>query len=1739
MQTMKNPHKLFNTDGQIFHGTSTTSGDFNTFIDIATITGNNGSGPTIDLKLFYNRNFIDYIFGNWSLNFTHAIYQHTENHYTSTTDKRGEVFLNNGESWRWDGEGDISTPSVLVKPSHDGFIITQKNGEITVLESIKDFTTVEAQWNMDDLLITHYLPTKIISPSGETLTLKWSNHNYTMQNGANSTTPQLDSISDKSSTLLTVRYSTNQQENSVTFDIYPNTANHHSHTLDIESFLNPDDDSEKHFGIVKSVQTNPQRTQNFSYFISPRKFLSPRALLNLKKITHTSGIIETLEYTDDYISSHTIKNANFTNIQKNSFSYKTTPHGYSTKLVNSDNNHIESFFDNDNQQTKQILSHNGHTTTTSTKRTLKKSNNTNTPDTIEVLTTTTYENPSRQSRTEEIKVTLDVLGNIVSKIENGVVTEWTYYRGMPKEETLVKAETYTDISGVVAKVALIGDYLHPIGWGFLLFGKAGLTWGTREIRTVTHSPFVTSGGRITYNLPVDIGCPGDPNYFRTYVESEKVYTVQNGQRVDLQWTFYGYDTLPVKGNLVKGPAVKPTTKLTIRNPVTNGKALTSWQNGSMTLERTSYVTDVNSPHHGRISSTSQRILDASGNEVPNSKVATTFAYSLAGEQLTTHTTIIAGNALSDTQSETIQLLTGQLMESVDTKGNKTTYRYDADGRLIEQTLFASDPRATAPTRFSYTDSTSESTVTQTSPLNEQIRNVYDSMGRLIRSQRLHSDNWTWLTLTEIAYGMQDNEETITDYDYRPDGSQLFSHTRHTRYSSSGVRTEWANGLSKGSEYDPVSQQHSEWTAQNDKYTGSVSKIIDEPGGGQREEEFLFANDQLISSRTRVLNVLGQLVEESSSESPTRQYRYDAFGRLTHITVDDVVTVNDYPAHILSQGASTARLESRGQIVALGTQSIDSRGRITATTLGGQSTSYSYVDNENWGKASRSSNRTATQSNTITFESDFDPSTRKATETVTGGVRSHNNNTSRVTYVYSLQGLLLNETDAFGNTSDYVYNDTGQLVGLTNSTLRASFSYGVLGRLEHETLTDLTTYKTLTTVYSYDAQGRETQRQFTADGFKPLTLRQSYANSSRIASQEVLVDDCSLRTEEFNYNTKGQLAAYQCTGWAKPITATGLIVDQQAFSYDLAGNITQCIQTSSGSTFADTFQYSALDPCQLQYATRLTANGTQITEFKYDSLGFLEANNNSTLQYNTRGQLASINEPRRQYEYFYDSTGCLMGCAGTYYYDQFFYKGDVQYARQGVFVTDRVQYQRTSVVLNQSPSGLLLQQRITPSGGTPQVSHSFELKDLRGTVIASYDLNREQATIFAYTPFGYRPHTLDQRSWLGFNGEPIDSATGNYHLGNGARVYNPAIQVFESPDPLSPFGVGGANRYSYCHNDPVNYSDPSGYTEVVNQYTVITHSPATQDPVVQAVMFGVLGVALSPFTGGASLGWTAAAVGLAVVSAGFGIASAVLQESDPRLSEIFGWTSLGSGMLGAGAGVLGSNIAKAAARTAVRSTVAESASASRAGARGPQNLQLQMIKRNGADIRYEFYSGGKNVKIAQIEAHGYPTDTRFNINPGNKVRFSAPKEQELSINDTAKFEQIALGKNNYNKIHDAWRPRGTPDYLLSEITAKDLVNHGLFNSEAELQKFYSEMAIKHSIDIIRPIKKSVVFSELLATLQAQDYEIVNAAFCRGPIPPNLSLQTVKNIRHSSAYVDWIAKGRPNQNAMFPWQVGKSP
>jgi len=126
------------------------------------------------------------------------------------------------------------------------------------------------------------------------------------------------------------------------------------------------------------------------------------------------------------------------------------------------------------------------------------------------------------------------------------------------------------------------------------------------------------------------------------------------------------------------------------------------------------------------------------------------------------------------------------------------------------------------------------------------------------------------------------------------------------------------------------------------------------------------------------------------------------------------------------------------------------------------------------------------------------------------------------------------------------------------------------------------------------------------------------------------------------------------------------------------------------------------------------------------------------------------------------------------------------------------------------------------------------------------------------------------SHLGFNGEWLDPVLEGYHLGQGYRVYQPKLMRFNAPDSLAPFSEGVHNAYVYCHNDPINFTDPSGHLNI----SKILFGAF-------GIIAGIVGIALAAPSGGSSLVLAAGIIsGIAGMTSGaLQLASGIIDDGD--------------------------------------------------------------------------------------------------------------------------------------------------------------------------------------------------------------------------------------------------------------------
>jgi RHS repeat-associated protein len=124
--------------------------------------------------------------------------------------------------------------------------------------------------------------------------------------------------------------------------------------------------------------------------------------------------------------------------------------------------------------------------------------------------------------------------------------------------------------------------------------------------------------------------------------------------------------------------------------------------------------------------------------------------------------------------------------------------------------------------------------------------------------------------------------------------------------------------------------------------------------------------------------------------------------------------------------------------------------------------------------------------------------------------------------------------------------------------------------------------------------------------------------------------------------------------------------------------------------------------------------------------------------------------------------------------------------------------------------------------TGKMTRKLMIRDHLGSVLATSELNDDntQAFIsqtFRYDPFGQQ-FALQESGFAAFTGYFRHGFTGHEMLNElniihmNGRIYDPTIGRFLQADPFiqAPTNSQSYNRYSYVLNNPLSYTDPSGY-----------------------------------------------------------------------------------------------------------------------------------------------------------------------------------------------------------------------------------------------------------------------------------------------------------------------------------------
>ncbi|MFP4047287.1 MAG: RHS repeat domain-containing protein [Bacteroidales bacterium] len=111
------------------------------------------------------------------------------------------------------------------------------------------------------------------------------------------------------------------------------------------------------------------------------------------------------------------------------------------------------------------------------------------------------------------------------------------------------------------------------------------------------------------------------------------------------------------------------------------------------------------------------------------------------------------------------------------------------------------------------------------------------------------------------------------------------------------------------------------------------------------------------------------------------------------------------------------------------------------------------------------------------------------------------------------------------------------------------------------------------------------------------------------------------------------------------------------------------------------------------------------------------------------------------------------------------------------------------------------------------------QDYLGSILCLSDEEGNPVELYSFDAWGHRRNPTNWSKWQGDSTDYIVNRgfTGHEHMDvfglinmNG-RIYDPGLGRFLSPDPYvqMPDNSQNFNRYAYCLNNPLIYTDPSG------------------------------------------------------------------------------------------------------------------------------------------------------------------------------------------------------------------------------------------------------------------------------------------------------------------------------------------
>ena len=682
--------------------------------------------------------------------------------------------------------------------------------------------------------------------------------------------------------------------------------------------------------------------------------------------------------------------------------------------------------------------------------------------------------------------------------------------------------------------------------------------------------------------------------------------------------------------------------------------------------------------------------------------------------------------------------------------NTISHTYDAWGQLIRTDM--PDGTSTTYNRGWNNDTSKRYFILTQGTATPWVKTWYDNQGREVMTESIGPMNVSVTSSTSY------NSKGLATSHTENNGNLSLTHN-YTYDSRGRVATEsYTGGRTLSYQYGNRSMTMTE--NENENSTRNTTTTYDAWGNVKTVTDPISSISNTYSSNGAI--------KQAIAGGATWTFGYDDRGNRTSMADPDAGTTT-YVYDAL--GRETKRTDARNVVFET---KYDYLGRVIQRKAGTDSISYTYGASGN-GHMSLTCEIKGPWSKSYTY----DNLRRVTSETMTDGTV-----TKTKTYQYGMNGLPSESTVPGGKVYEYTYDAYGNLIGVDFETGTVEWS-----------LTEYTGKQTISeTVIDNDSD-------------YPFTRETTLDDNGLLYYVRTLQDDNDYQTTLYEFSPEnGNLtwvmhaspydAPYEYS-YDNADRLTGVEWDghsTKAFTYSANGNITS--KTGIGS---------------YEYGTTTRPHAVTAVD---NTSGIINMND-QTVSYNTWNKVSSVSQTDNSSTYNHSIVYgpdlqrviSVTTMNNSTLYEKFYWD-DYEERKVG---NDLYQYYYVS-----GSDGLAGLHVVKTSPNNQVTTHTTKvITDHLGSIIELRESRYWRASYSAnYDEWGkrsvYRSYSFDPYFDRGYTGhEHLLNEFGLINM-NG-RMYDPNLGRFLSPDNYiqSPYNSQNYNRYSYCLNNPLKYTDPSG------------------------------------------------------------------------------------------------------------------------------------------------------------------------------------------------------------------------------------------------------------------------------------------------------------------------------------------